>query len=117
MVAPADDSVEFVEELARNIIDMRRGLDYVETRCDLDMSRIAFLEASAIGRKGMLMPAIETRYRSVALWGAGLGPEATVRYRTDRLAVWSCYRRTGMSTSPPAHGADNASRAIERVRA
>jgi formylglycine-generating enzyme required for sulfatase activity/pimeloyl-ACP methyl ester carboxylesterase len=71
-VAPAEDSIEFAEELARNIIDMRRGLDYLETRNDLDMTRIAFFEASANGWKGMLMPAIETRYRSAVLWGAGI---------------------------------------------
>ncbi|HEV8131054.1 MAG TPA: protein kinase [Acidobacteriota bacterium] len=69
--APAADSVEFVEDAVRTVVDMRRGLDYLETRGDLDTSRIAFLQASATGTP-LILPAIETRYRSVVLWGAGL---------------------------------------------
>jgi pimeloyl-ACP methyl ester carboxylesterase len=77
--APARDSVEFLEETVRMIVDMRRGLDYLETRPDLDAGRIAFLKASATGTP-LILPALDTRYRSVVLWGAGIEkPEAQWR--------------------------------------
>jgi formylglycine-generating enzyme required for sulfatase activity/predicted Ser/Thr protein kinase len=70
-VSPALDSVELAEEVARGIVERRRGLDYLETRSDVDKSRIAYCDASAAG-SGLFVPAVETRYRSVIFWGAGL---------------------------------------------
>ncbi|MEX2141792.1 MAG: protein kinase [Pirellulales bacterium] len=69
--APQRGSIESLEHEARHIIDLRRGLDYLETRDDLDASRIAFAQASA-GGMVMALPAIEPRYRSVVLWGSGI---------------------------------------------
>ena len=68
---PDPASIEHVEVMARHIVDLRRGLDYLETRDDMDNSRIAYLQASAGGIL-MTLPAIETRYAAVILLGAGL---------------------------------------------
>ncbi len=73
---PDSDSREFVEEEARDIVDIRRGLDYLETRDDVDASKIAFMQNSA-GGIIMALPAIDARYRAVVLCGAGIKPWTT----------------------------------------
>src|SRR5438552_1347314 len=54
----------------------RRGLDYLETRRDLDASRIGFMAQSAGSGTGLIVTAIEPRYRSVLLIGSGIGPKS-----------------------------------------
>jgi hypothetical protein len=68
---PPPASPEYVEENARHITDMRRGLDYLFTRDDLDHNRIAFLGTSFSGPP-MVLPAIESRYRAVILLSCGV---------------------------------------------
>ena len=62
-------TVEYLEERAKDIIDMRRGLDYLQTRSDIDASRIAYFAPSA-GSAKLILAAIETRYSSIAMMGA-----------------------------------------------
>ncbi len=69
--APDSSSREFVEAEARNIVDLRRGLDYLQTRGDVDASKVAFMVASAGGMM-MALPAIDARYRAEILWGASI---------------------------------------------
>jgi hypothetical protein len=69
--AHSEDSAEFADEAARDLTDLRRGMDYLETRRDVDVSRAAFTHASA-GGYVMCLPAIDSRYRAVVLWGAGI---------------------------------------------
>ncbi len=64
-------SVEFAEAAAQWVVDLRRGLDYVTTRPEIDVGRIAFYMASA-GGIPLIAPALEDRYRSVFLWGTGI---------------------------------------------
>ena len=66
---PLTTMVEFVEETAANIEDMRRGLDYLETRGDVDARRIAYIGPSASDFK-LIMPAVEQRYGAVIFNGA-----------------------------------------------
>ena len=54
------------------ITDLRRGLDYLETRSELDVGRIGLSAPSGGSRTGLLVTAIETRYRSVMFSCAGL---------------------------------------------
>jgi formylglycine-generating enzyme required for sulfatase activity/dienelactone hydrolase len=68
---PDPVSIEYVEENARHITDMRRGLDYLRTRDDLDHNRIAFLGVS-FGGPAMVLPAIESRYGAVILLSCGI---------------------------------------------
>jgi hypothetical protein len=69
--APPPTKVEYRDQVVNWITDLRRGLDYLETRSDIDTSRIAYHEASA-GGYGLILPAVETRYRTVVLWGASV---------------------------------------------
>ena len=69
---PQRASVEFRKEMVNRITDWRRGLDYLETRNDVDASRIAFLGLSWGGDQGFILTAIEKRYRGVAFVGVGV---------------------------------------------
>ena len=63
-----DENADWV---AGRISDLRRGVDYLAARPDIDRERIAFYGPSAGGALGLLAGALETRYRSVALNAVG----------------------------------------------
>ena len=69
---PDGTTVEYRDKIVNWVTDIRRGLDYIETRSDLDSSRIAFYGPSAGSRTGLVLAAVENRYRSVFLLGGGL---------------------------------------------
>jgi len=69
---PEPTTVEYREKIVNWITDLRRGLDYLETRNDVDASRIAFFGPSSGARIGLILAAVENRYASVLLLGAGL---------------------------------------------
>lgn len=71
---PAPTSVAFRDAVVKEATDLRRGLDYLETRPDIDPSRIAFMNVS-IGFQGIVFSAVEPRYRSVVLMSDGLYAE------------------------------------------
>ena len=73
-VAPAFGTVEYREQLIANLTDLRRGLDYLETRPDIDASRIAMMGPSGDDLK-LILPAVETRYRTVIYTGTGIRKE------------------------------------------
>src|SRR4030095_3490819 len=70
-VRPDPATVEYRERSVNWITDVRRGLDYLETRNEIDPSRIAFYGPSAGSRIGLILGAVEPRYRSICLVGAG----------------------------------------------
>src|SRR5258705_3840988 len=65
-------TVEYSDKIVNWVTDIRRGLDYLETRSDLDSTRIGFFGPSAGSRTGLVLAAVENRYRSIFLMGAGL---------------------------------------------
>ena len=71
-VRPAASSVEFAEIVVNRVTDLRRGLDYLGTRTDVDTSRMAGLAPSAGSTLGIILGALETRYRAFVFIGAGL---------------------------------------------
>jgi serine/threonine protein kinase/formylglycine-generating enzyme required for sulfatase activity/dienelactone hydrolase len=71
-VPPDPGTVEYRERSVNWITDVRRGLDYLETRKEIDPTRIAFFGPSAGARIGLILAAVETRYRTVVLMGAGV---------------------------------------------
>ena len=71
-VAPAVTTVEFTELIVSRVTDLRRGLDYLETRTDIDMTRVAAYAPSAGSLLGMVLGALETRYRAFVFVGAGI---------------------------------------------
>ncbi|HEU4889523.1 MAG TPA: protein kinase [Thermoanaerobaculia bacterium] len=83
---PSEGSEEFAELTVNNIVDERRGLDYLLTRPDVDASRVAFYGQSSGAHVGVLLAGVEHRYRSVLLVGAGLiGEDTTVLPRVSRI--------------------------------
>ena len=72
-------TVEYQERIVSRITELRRGLDYLATRKDIDASRIGFVGPSAGAQLGLMLSAIETRYRAVIMVGAGL-PVRTVEW-------------------------------------
>ena len=80
-VPPDPTTVEFRERSVNWITDVRRGLDYLETRNEIDPARIGFFGPSAGSRIGLILAAVETRYRSVFLMGAGVS-----RYELQTIA-------------------------------
>jgi pimeloyl-ACP methyl ester carboxylesterase len=71
-VRPDPQTAEYRERSLNWITDERRGLDYLETRSEIDKTRIAFYGPSAGSRIGLILAAVEPRYRSVCLVGAGI---------------------------------------------
>jgi pimeloyl-ACP methyl ester carboxylesterase len=55
--------------------DVRRSLDYLATRGDIDTTRLAYVGVSWGGYLGGIFPAIEPRIRAAALLGVGLQME------------------------------------------
>jgi serine/threonine protein kinase len=72
---PDRKQAEYVDYNVSRVTEMRRGLDYIETRPDLDHSRIALLGVSAGGGTGVFITALESRYRSVVFAGTGISRE------------------------------------------
>jgi len=65
-------TVEYLEHVVERTTELRRGLDYLETRPDLDRTRIGFVGPSTGAQIGLILAALETRYRTVVLIGAGV---------------------------------------------
>ena len=71
-VKPRYESIEHRDLLVNRYTDYRRALDYLETRDDMDMSRLGFVGFSSGASTGLILAAVESRYRSVFLAAAGL---------------------------------------------
>jgi formylglycine-generating enzyme required for sulfatase activity len=66
-------SVRFREQLVHWATEIRRGLDYLETRSDVDAQKIAFWNVSI--SSFVVFAAVEPRYRSVIFEGDGMPKE------------------------------------------
>ena len=77
LAIPDSRSTEYVDYYIERVVEMRRGLDYLETRNDLDRTRIGFMAQSAGGGTGLPLTAIEKRYRSILFIGTGISPHTT----------------------------------------
>jgi len=80
-------SVRFREQLVYWATEIRRGLDYLETRPDIDAQRIAFWNVSI--SSFMVVAAVEPRYRSVIFEGDCLPKEHLKFYRRP-IPSFSC---------------------------
>jgi serine/threonine protein kinase/formylglycine-generating enzyme required for sulfatase activity len=69
---PENSTVEFRKQMVNWITDLRLGLDYLETRDDLDKQKLGFLGISNGANVGLVLTAIENRYKSLAFISAGL---------------------------------------------
>jgi formylglycine-generating enzyme required for sulfatase activity len=80
---------EYVDYVVSRVTELRRGLDYLETRKDIDGSRIAFEADSAGVWAGVVLVAVDPRYRSALFVGSGVEPrevaDATAANRINFL--------------------------------
>jgi dienelactone hydrolase len=67
-----DESNFYKEHVIAWAKDLRRSIDYLGTRADIDTSRVAYFGVSWGGYLGGLMPAVEPRFKAVVLLVAGL---------------------------------------------
>jgi eukaryotic-like serine/threonine-protein kinase len=72
---PDSRSPEYADFAVRHVTELRRGLDYLETRQDIDAGRIAFVAPSAGAVAGVILAGVESRYRSVMFIGTRLIPQ------------------------------------------
>jgi pimeloyl-ACP methyl ester carboxylesterase len=85
--------VEYFERIANRVTDLRRGLDHLETRQDVDASRITFYGPSAGAQIGLILAAVEPRYRAVVLLGAGVTPGQASRIAEANPVNFSAHIR------------------------
>lgn len=69
--ATGNSSYQFAQFLIQEVQDFRRCIDYVETRADLDSSKIAYYGMSAGGWRGGIIPAVEDRVQASVLVAGG----------------------------------------------
>lgn len=65
-------SVRWRDVMVGRSTDLARGLDYLETRGEVDASRVAYYGYSAGAEDGLILAAVEPRYRAVVLVAGGL---------------------------------------------
>ena len=67
-----NETVAYRDRVIQWYRDMGRSIDYLETREDIDTERLAYLGASWGGRMGVLMVAVEPRFKTAVYYVAGL---------------------------------------------
>jgi formylglycine-generating enzyme required for sulfatase activity/dienelactone hydrolase len=67
----ADETNFYKDHVIMWAKDLRRSIDYLQTRSDIDTARLAYYGFSWGGYLGGLMPAVEPRFRTVVLFIAG----------------------------------------------
>ena len=68
------NSYAYTEFLIQIVKDFRRCIDYLETRSDIDSTKIAFYGMSWGGDLGAIIPAVENRLKASVLLAGGLDP-------------------------------------------
>ena len=79
-----DKSYTYVDYATKWIKDFKRTIDYLETRDDIDVDRLAYLGTSWGGRMGAIIPAVEPRLKVAVLHLGGLAP-AVARPEVDQI--------------------------------
>ncbi len=76
-VEPDRTTAEYRDKMVNWITDLRRGLDYLETRNDIDAKNIAICGPSAGASVGLVLAAVDRRYASVFFAATGIGKSST----------------------------------------
>jgi eukaryotic-like serine/threonine-protein kinase len=71
-VEPDPSTAEYRDKIVNWITDLRRGLDYLETRNDIDSKKIAVFGPSSGSRTGLILAAVDRRFGSVFLAATGI---------------------------------------------
>ncbi len=71
-VQPSSATIKRREEMVAEATDLRRGLDYLATRQDMDLSRLAYFGFSQGATEGIIFTAVEERYKGVIFMAGGM---------------------------------------------
>jgi len=71
-VMPEPSSVRFRDLMVRHATELRLGLDYLETRPEVDMEKLAYVGQSWGAGSRLLFAALDERFRSVVFVGGGI---------------------------------------------
>lgn len=71
-VSPPSNSVRFRDLMVLHATELRLAIDYLETRDEIDMERLAYVGLSFGAGSRLPFAAVDERYRSVVLIGAGI---------------------------------------------
>lgn len=69
-----DDSRTYTDKVVKWIQDFRRSVDYLETRDDMDISRLGFFGVSWGGWNGPIVMALDDRFKAGVYVGGGIPP-------------------------------------------
>lgn len=69
---PESQSVRFRELMVRHATEIRLGLDYLETRDEVDMDRLAYLGLSFGAGSRLVFAGVDDRYDAVVFVGGGI---------------------------------------------
>ncbi len=73
-IAPSWTTVKRREDVVRNATDLSRGLDYLATRNEVDLSRLTYYGYSQGAVEALVYTAVERRYRAMVCIAGGLSP-------------------------------------------
>ncbi len=73
---PNWQTVKRREEVVNNATDLSRGLDYLATRTDVELSRLAYYGFSQGAQEGLIYAAVEKRFRAVVLVASHITPNS-----------------------------------------
>ena len=71
-IRPATDSVQFRDEMVHHATELRMGIDYLETRDEIDMSKLAYVGLSWGAGSRLGFAALDPRFRTVVFIGGGI---------------------------------------------
>ena len=80
-----DDSRQYTEFFIKVVKDLKRSIDYLETRPDIESKKLAYLGFSWGGRYGAIIPAVEDRLKASVLnvggiWSLGRAEVNEINY-------------------------------------
>jgi formylglycine-generating enzyme required for sulfatase activity/dienelactone hydrolase len=71
-VEPERSSVQYREEMVLHATEMRMGIDYLESRQDVDMLKLAYVGFSRGAGSNLILAAADDRFRAVVFIGGGI---------------------------------------------
>jgi dienelactone hydrolase len=80
--APGTEPDAVRENYIQSVVDLRRGIDILRARPDIDPSRIAYVGHSSGAHWGAILSAVDRRLKTVVLM-AGVPNEATILLESD----------------------------------
>lgn len=75
---PDSGTVAERDEIIQQADDLRRSVDYLETRDDIDKDHLAFFAISWGGSLFPIFTALEKRFKAIVIWSGGCDPETVL---------------------------------------